>query len=148
MASYNKVILLGNLTRDPETRYTPQGTAVSGFGLGVNRRFKDKEGKLQEETTFVDIEAWGQTAENCGKYLKKGDGVLVDGRLKQDKWEKDGQSRTKMKVVAGVVQFMPKRGRGKDGAEETVATGDPGTEEPRPEGRDHEEPARDDGVPF
>lgn len=146
MASYNKVILLGNLTRDPETRYTPQGTAVAGFGLGVNRRFKDKEGKIQEETTFVDIEVWGQTAENCGKYLKKGDSVLVDGRLKQDKWEKDGQARSKMKVVAFAVQFMPKRDFARGGAKEAPAPQTDGGADA--EDVDGMAPVRDDGVPF
>jgi single-strand DNA-binding protein len=108
MASYNKVIIAGNLTRDPETRVTPKGTAICQFGLAVNRKWKNDGGEMQEEVTFIDCEAWGKTAELVQKYLTKGRGVLVDGRLKLDQWDDktSGQKRSKLKVVAEIVQFL------------------------------------------
>jgi single-strand DNA-binding protein len=108
MASYNKVIIAGNLTRDPETRVTPKGTAICQFGLAVNRKWKNDGGEMQEEVTFIDCEAWGKTAELVGKYLKKGRGALVDGRLKLDQWEDKNtkEKRSKLKVVAEAVQFL------------------------------------------
>lgn len=106
MANYNKVILMGNLTRDPELRYTPNGTAVATLSLAVNRRFKANE-EWREETDFFDIVVFGKQAENCGEYLKKGRPVLVDGRLSQRRWETDdGQKRSKVEVVAFTVQFL------------------------------------------
>lgn len=109
MSGFSKVILLGNLTRDPEIRYTPSGTAVASFALAINRRFKQGE-ENKEEVCYVDIVVFGKQAENCGQYLNKGDGVLIDGRLQQRRWETDdGQKRNKLEVVAQNVQFMPKR---------------------------------------
>lgn len=111
MASLNKCFLLGNLTRDPEIRTTPRGTSVCLFGMAVTRTFKDDTGKARDETTFVDIEAWGRQAEVCGKYLKKGRPCLVEGRLKLDSWtdEKTGGKRTKLKVVLENIQFLGDR---------------------------------------
>ena len=109
MAGFNKVILMGNLTRNPELRYTPSGTPVASFGLAVSRRFKQGE-DLKEEVCFVDIVVFGRQAEHCGQYLSKGNGAIVEGRLQQRRWEtEDGQKRSKHEVVAQTVTFMPKR---------------------------------------
>ena len=102
MASFNKVILMGNLTRDPEVRYTPSGTAVTDIGLAVNRRWFDKANNhAKEETTFVDVTLWGRTAEVAGEYLSTGRPVLIEGRLQLDSWEdkESGQKRSKLKVI-------------------------------------------------
>lgn len=109
MANLNKVMLMGNLTRDPEVRYTPKGTAVGDLGLAVNRRVSDGNGNWSDETTFVDITVWGSNAENAQKFLTKGRGVFVEGRLQMDTWEdkQSGQKRSKLKVVAEVLQFLP-----------------------------------------
>ncbi len=109
MSGFNKVILLGNLTKDPEIRYTPGGTAVANFSIAVNRRFK-QGGEVKEEVCFLDIVVFGKQAETCGQYINKGDAVLIDGRLQQRRWEtEDGQKRNKIEVVAQSIQFMPKR---------------------------------------
>ncbi|WP_035611069.1 single-stranded DNA-binding protein [Haloferula sp. BvORR071] len=109
MANLNKVLLLGNLTRDPEVRYTPKGTAVGDLGLAVNRRVADGNGNWSDEVTFVDVTVWGTNAENAQKYLTKGRGVFIEGRLQMDTWEdkQSGQKRSKLKVVAEVLQFLP-----------------------------------------
>ena len=107
MANLNKVLLMGNLTRDPELRYTPSGTAVCKLGLAINRRYRDRSsGDWKEETCFVDVTVWGKTGENCGQYLAKGRPVLVEGRLKFSSWESEGQKRSKLEVVADNVQFI------------------------------------------
>jgi single-strand DNA-binding protein len=108
MASYNKVILVGNLTRDPELRYTPKGTAIAKIGLAVNRVWTTEGGEKKEEVTFVDIEAFGRQAETIGQYLKKGRPVMVEGRLKLDQWEdkQSGQKRSKLGVVLENFQFL------------------------------------------
>ena len=117
MAGFNKVILMGNLTRNPELRYTPNGTPVASFGLAVSRRFKQGE-DLKEEVCFVDIVVFGRQAEHCGQYLSKGNGAIIEGRLQQRRWEtEDGQKRSKHEVVAQTVTFMPKRQDGGMGAE-------------------------------
>lgn len=109
MASFNKVILMGNLTKDPEIRYTPSGTPVATFSLAVNRRYKQGE-ELKDEVCYIDIVVFGKQAENCGQYLSKGNGVIVDGRLQQRRWETDdGQKRSKHEVVAQSINFLPKR---------------------------------------
>jgi len=114
MASFNKVILMGNLTRDPEVRYTPGGTAVSEIGLAVNDRRKDAKGDWVDEVTFVDITLWGRQAEIAGEYLNKGSQILVEGRLKLDSWEKDGQKRSKLRVVGENMRMLGGKG-GKGG---------------------------------
>lgn len=112
MANYNKVLLLGNLTRDVELRYTPNNMAVASIGIAVNRRYKSKDGDTKEETTFVDCEAWGYTAENMAKFLSKGRPVFIEGRLRLDSWQdKDGSNRSKLKVVIDNFEFVDK---GKD----------------------------------
>ncbi len=106
-SSLNKVFLMGRLTRDPELRYTPSGTAVADFGLAINRAYKTAEGEKKESVTFVDITVWAKRAEICAEYLSKGRPVLVEGRLELDSWEtQDGQKRSKLKVVADDVQFL------------------------------------------
>ena len=115
MAGFNKVILLGNLTRNPELRYTPNGTPVASLDLAVSRRYKQGD-ELKEEVCFVDIVVFGKQAEHCGQYLSKGNGIIVDGRLQQRRWEtEDGQKRSKHEVVAQTVTFMPKRQDGGGG---------------------------------
>lgn len=104
---YNRVTLIGNLTRDPELRYTPNNTAVVDYGLAVNRNYQDSSGEWQEETTFVDITVWGRQAENCSQYLGKGSRVFVDGRLRLDQWEtNEGEKRSKLGVTAQSVIFL------------------------------------------
>lgn len=109
MSSYNKVILLGNLTRDPELRVTPRGTSICQFGIAVNREFKDEGGAKREEVTFIDVEAWGKQAELIAKYLVKGRPILFEGRLKLDQWDdkQSGQKRSKLKVVLEQLTFLP-----------------------------------------
>lgn len=106
MANFNRVILMGNLTREPDVRYTAAGTAVCDLGMAVNDRRKDAGGEWIEETTFVDVTLWGGMAENAGKYLAKGSPVHVEGRLKLDLWEQNGQRRSKLRVIAERVQFL------------------------------------------
>ena len=109
MASFNKVILMGNLTRTPELRYTPGGQAVCEMGLAVNRKFS-ANGQDKEEVCFVDIVVWAKQAESCGKYLQKGSAVLVEGRLQYDAWEdKEGKRRSRLRVTAERVQFLSSR---------------------------------------
>lgn len=114
MASYNRVILAGNLTRDPELRYTPKGTAVAEIGIAVNRSWKDESGQMQEEVTFVDVAAYGRQAEVIGQYLKKGRPILIEGRLKLDSWDdkQTGQKRSKLRVVLESFQFLDSGNRG------------------------------------
>lgn len=114
MASYNRVVLVGNLTRDPELRYIPSGTAVSEIGLAVNDRVK-KGDQWVDETTFVDVTLWARTAEVANQYLSKGSSVLIEGRLKLDTWEKDGQKRSKLRVVGEKMQMLGGRGEGGGG---------------------------------
>ncbi len=125
MANLNKVMLIGNLTRDPEIRHTPKGSAVADLGLAVNRRTPDGNGGWREEVTFVDVTVWGNTAENAHKYLSKGRGVFIEGRLQMDSWDdkSTGQKRTKLKVVADLLQFLPD---GKGGGGSRYSDGDSG----------------------
>jgi len=107
MASFNRVILLGNLTRDPELRYVPSGTAVVDLGLAVNDRRKNSSGEWVEETTFVEVTLWGRTAEVASEYLSKGSPVLIEGRLRLDTWEtSEGQKRSKLRVVGERMQML------------------------------------------
>ncbi len=109
MTSFNKVILMGNLTKDPEIRYAPSGTAVASFRMAVNHRYKQGE-EFKEEVCFIDVVVFGKQAESCGQYLNKGNGVIVEGRLQERRWEtEEGQKRSKHEVVAQSVRFLPKR---------------------------------------
>ena len=109
MANLNKVMLIGNLTRDPELRYTPKGTAVADIALAINRVWNNEQNQRQEETTFVDITLWGRQAELAQQYLTKGRGAYIEGRLQMDTWDdkQTGQKRSKLKVVAESLQFLP-----------------------------------------
>ena len=125
MASFNRVILVGNLTRKPEVHYTPGGTAVTDVGLAVNDKRKNPQGEWVEETTFVDCTLWGKVAEVAGEYLDKGSPVLIEGRLKLDTWTQDGQKRSKLKVNGEKLQML----------------GGKGGDSRRREGNDYEQPA-------
>ena len=117
MASYNKVVLVGNLTRDPEVKYTPKGTAITDIGLAVNRTYSTDSGEKREEVTFIDITLWGRTAEIVGEYCKKGRPLLVEGRLQMDTWDdkQTGQKRSKLKVVGENIQLLGSREGGGGG---------------------------------
>jgi len=144
MASLNKVLLIGNLTRDPELRYTPQGAAVCEFAIAMNRTFNSKTGEKKEEVTFIDIVAWARTAEICAEYLKKGRPVFVEGRLQQDRWEQpDGQKRSRIRVTAERVQFLG----GPAGAGGARAGAAPESAEAPPEAAG-DLPPGEDPVPF
>ena len=109
----NKVMLAGNLTRDPELKYTPNNTAVCNIGVASNRTWRDKDGQKQEEVTFVDCEAWGKTGEAINEYLTKGRPIFIEGRLKLDQWQdKEGQNRSKLKVVIDNFQFVDSKPEG------------------------------------
>ena len=116
MPNLNKVMLMGNLTRDPELRYLPSNMAVVGLGLAINRRWRNQQGEQQEETTFVDCEAFGKTAELLNQYLKKGRPVYLEGRLKLDQWQdREGGNRSKLKVIIENFQFIDSRESGSGG---------------------------------
>lgn len=108
MANFNKVILAGNMTRDPELRYTPKGTAIAKFGLAVNRKWTGEDGQSREEVTFVDIDSFGKQAEVISQYLRKGRSILIEGRLKLDQWDdkQTGQKRSKLGVVLESFSFL------------------------------------------
>jgi len=140
-ASLNRVILIGNLTGDPELRYTPSGTARTRFSIAVNRQYKNASGQMQEETTFVPIVTWGSQAENCSQYLSKGRSVAVEGRLRIDSFENaEGERRKVVEVVASTVQFLggPPRSGGGDAPTQTA--------EPRPNAEPEEGTTEE--VPF
>jgi single-strand DNA-binding protein len=115
MASFNRVILIGNITRDIELKYTPQGMAVTELGLAMNDRRKAASGEWVEETTYVDVTLWGRTAEIASEYLGKGSPIMIEGRLKLDTWERDGQKRSKLRVVGERMQMLSGRGNGDAG---------------------------------
>ncbi len=153
MANFNKVILAGNLTRDPEVRYTPKGMAIAKFGLAVNRTWKNESGETKEEVTFVDIDAFGRQAEVISQYLKKGRPILVEGRLRLDQWDdkQTGQKRSRLGVVLEAFQFLDSGrgdggggGGGRSGSSSPAASAPPSAEAPEPEGAAPEE----DDVPF
>src|SRR2546429_2929378 len=130
MASFNKVILLGNLTRDPEVRYTPKGSAVADLGIAVNRQYTLENGEKREEVTFVDVTFWGRTAEVAGEYLKKGRPVFIEGRLQLDTWDdkQSGQKRSKLKVIGETMQMLgsPRSGGAANGGGEGGRAGSGG----------------------
>src|SRR5947208_16233369 len=153
MASFNKVILLGNLTRDPEVRYTPKGTAVTELGMAVNRVYTAENGEKREETTFVDVTLWGRTAEIAGEYLKKGRPVFIEGRLQLDTWDdkQSGQKRSKLKVVGEGLQLIGSRpgggGGGGGGGDEEESGSRSNRPAPPPKATAPSEPD-DDEIPF
>jgi single-strand DNA-binding protein len=150
MASFNKVILMGNLTRDPELRYTPKGTAIAKIGLAVNRVWRSESGEQKEEVTFVDVDAFGRQAETIGQYLKKGRPVLIEGRLKLDTWDdkQSGQKKSKLGVVLESFQFVGsapgQQGQGREG--EKAETSRPRVTENAPSPAEEMPP--EDDVPF
>lgn len=148
MASYNRVILVGNLTRDPELRYIPSGTAVSDISIAVNDRIKCGD-QWVDEVSFVDVTLWGRTAEIANEYLSKGSPLLVEGRLRQDRWEKDGQKHSKLKVTCDRMQMLGSRDGGGRGGR---SSGGPPSEAPEYDDAEQYMPAGgpppSDDIPF
>lgn len=154
MANVNKVILIGNVTRDPEVKFTPKGSAVADVGLAINRNYTLDNGEKREETTFVDVELWGRLAEIAGEYAKKGRPIYIEGRLRMDTWEDktSGQKRSRMKVVGENLQLLGGRPPGGGGGEEEGG----GHHEARPQRTSRPAPAPqpprssepDDDIPF
>ncbi len=149
MASFNKVILAGNLTRDPELRYTPKGTAVARITLAVNRTWKSEGGESKEEVSFVDVDVWGRQAEVISQYMKKGRPLLVEGRLKQDTWEDKNtkQKQSKLKVVLESFSFIDSN-RGDGGGEAPRSRPAPAAASAAPEPAEGDVPPESDDVPF
>lgn len=137
MPNYNKVLLMGNLTRDVEIRHLPNGQAVGNFGMAMNRKFKTADGELREETTFVDCEVWGKVAEKFTRFFSKGKPVFIEGRLKLDTWQDktDGSNRSKLKVTVDTFEFVESRGGGDAPAKASAAS------KPRPD-------LNDEDIPF
>jgi len=151
MPNLNKVLLMGNLCRDPELRHLPSGMAVTSLSLAVNRKWKNQQGEQHEEVTFVDLEAFGKPAETINQYLKKGSGVFIEGRLQLDQWtDKDGNKRSKMKVVVESFQFID--GKPADQGQ-SQQQGRPPQREPARATKDKQpepqfEPVGEDDIPF
>jgi len=156
MANFNKVILAGNLTRDPELRYTPKGTAIAKFGLAINRNWTGDDGQKREEVTFVDVDAFGKQAEVIGQYLRKGRPVLVEGRLKLDQWDdkQTGQKRSRLGVVLESFSFLDSGNRDAAGGGGAPASSAPAARPARPAATTPpsepgaDEPPQGDDVPF
>ncbi|MBI3836383.1 MAG: single-stranded DNA-binding protein [Planctomycetia bacterium] len=148
MASYNRVILVGNLTRDPELRYIPSGTAVTEIGLAINDRRKGANGEWIEETTFVEVTLWARTAEIASEYLNKGSNVLIEGRLKLDTWEKDGKKNSKLRVVGERMQMLGSRSGGSGGGGGGRAGAAKGESSFGSAPDEAEAPPVDDDIPF
>jgi single-strand DNA-binding protein len=148
MASYNRVVLVGNLTRDPELRYIPSGTAVTEVGLAVNDRRKNASGEWIDETTFIDITLWGRQAEIASEYLSKGSSVLIEGRLKLDTWEKDGKKNSKLRVVGERMQMLGAKGGGGGGGGGGGSRGPARSSAPAPQHDEYEGGPPDDDIPF
>ena len=161
MSSFNKVILMGNLTRDPELRVTTSGTAIVGFGLAVNRNWRNESGGIQEEVTFVEISAFGKQAETIDRYLKRGNPILVEGRLRQDQWvdKQTGQKRSQLKIVLENFRFLPSGGQSREGGSSdsssfsrhsapTPPASQPPPQSQPPPTNSGAPPEEDDDVPF
>ncbi len=152
MASFNKVILMGNLTRDPELRYTPKGTAIAKLGLAVNRTWKTETGETKEDVLFIDVESFSRQAETIGQYLKKGSPILVEGRLRLDTWDdkQTNQKRSKILVTAENVRFLGS-GQPRESGTPDVSRSRPSSPPPTNTGSGEvaaEEPPPEDDVPF
>jgi single-strand DNA-binding protein len=152
-ASLNKVLLMGNLTRDPEVKYTPKGTAVCDLGIAINDSYKAQDGTIKETVTYVDVEVWGRTAENCKQYLTKGRPVFVEGQLRLDQWETpQGEKKSRMKVRADRVQFLGGGpGRTGGGEQRSQASSETGRTAARPLSTVSEDAPplpSDDDIPF
>ena len=154
MASFNKVILAGNLTRDPELRYTPKGTAIAKIGLAINRRWATETGEQKEEVTFVDVDIFGRTAENVGQYMRKGRPIMIEGRLKLDQWDdkQTGQKKSRLGVVLETFQFLDsgnREGGPGPGVPSAPAPSRPRAATPPPaEAEPDSSPSDGDDVPF
>ena len=151
MASFNRVILMGNLTRDPELRYTPKGTAIAKLGLAVNRTWRTETGETKEEVTFVDIDSFGKQAETIAQYLKKGSPLLMEGRLRLDQWDdkQTGQKRSKLNVVLESFKFVgPARTDGGADASRRPAGSSSAPPEVPPAAEPEGPPPEEDDVPF
>jgi single-strand DNA-binding protein len=151
MANYNKVFLIGNLTRDPELRYTPKGVAIAKLSMAINRTWKSESGENKEEVTFVDLDAFGRQAETLGQYVKKGSPLMVEGRLRLDQWDdkQTGQKRSRLGVVVEGFQFLGSGNRSESGAP-TEAPRRPTTPPPNdaPPAEADGPPVEEDDVPF
>jgi single-strand DNA-binding protein len=154
MPNLNKVMLMGNLTRDPEIKYTPKGTAIAQFGLAINRTFKTEGGEGREEVTFIDIEAFGRTAEVIGEYFKKGRPIFIEGRLKLDQWDDKttGKKMSKLRVIAESFEFLGSNrsegaAEGTEGEAKPAAKRQPPARPPRPPA-DPDLDVQSDDVPF
>lgn len=140
MPNFNKVMLMGNLTRDPELRYTPNGQAVADIGIAINRRRKGQDGERRDDTTFVTVTAWGRQAEIINEYFSKGRPIFIEGRLQLDEWTtQEGQRRSKLKVILENFEFLTSRGDSPDGG------GPRPRQEPRQQTSHPSEPSYDDG---
>jgi single-strand DNA-binding protein len=150
MASFNKVILAGNLTRDPELRYTPKGTAVCRFTLAVNRNYTGEDGQKKEEVSFIDVDAWGRQGEVVAQYMKKGRPLLVEGRLKQDSWEDKNtkQKQSKLKVVLESFSFIDTNRDGAGGPATPPSRPQTSSPSPAAEPVEGDAPPESDDVPF
>jgi single-strand DNA-binding protein len=151
MANLNRVLLIGNLTRDPEVRYTPKGTAVADIGIAVNRIYSGEDGERKEEATFVDVTLWGRQAEVAQEYLKKGRQVFIEGRLQLDTWDdkQTGQKRSRLRVVAENMQMLGSRSDGEAGP--STAGAQRRTAPPPPQRQPPKDPdldAEPDDIPF
>ena len=146
MAGLNKVIMIGNLTEDPELRYTQTGTARTRFSIAINRKYKDREGNLKDDTTFVPVVVWGPQAENCANYLSKGRQIAVDGRLRIDSFEtEEGERRKVAEVVAESVQFL---GGGRRDGDQGSGGGAPQQQKQQSQSAPQEDQPKDEEVPF
>src|ERR1700722_244633 len=153
MANLNRVLLIGNLTRDPEVRYTPKGTAVTEISLAVNRIYSGEDGEKKEETTFVDVTLWARQAEIAGQYLRKGRPVFIEGRLQLDSWDdkQTGEKRSRLRVVAENLQLLGSRPEGESSSAPSSAprrTPSAPAPPPRAEPRDPDLDAEPDDIPF
>ena len=153
MANLNRVLLIGNLTRDPEIRYTPKGTAVADVGLAINRVLNTEEGERREEVTYVDVVLWARLAEIADQYLKKGRPVFIEGRLQLDSWDdkQTGQKRSRLRVVAENMQLLGSRSESEAAASTTAPRHSPGPAAPAPRPQQPKDPdldAEPDDIPF
>jgi single-strand DNA-binding protein len=152
MANLNRVLLIGNLTRDPEIRYTPKGTAVADIGIAVNRIYSGDDGEKKEETTFVDVTLWSRQAEIAGQYLKKGRPVFIEGRLQLDTWDdkQTGQKRSRLRVVCENMQLLGSRTEGEGSPSTGPVRRSPGQAGPtqKPPPRDPDLDVEPDDIPF
>ncbi len=153
MTDLNRVFLAGNLTRDPEVRYIPSGTAVADLQLAISRRYKTAAGEPKEDVCYVPVTAWGRQAETAGQYLKKGSAVLIEGSLRYKQWESNGEKRSRLEVNADRVQFLDRLKRAGDAPGGTApAKAPPRDEPPPPPAAEPEPPAEDktdaDNLPF